>query len=108
MNTPFLIKKTLPLLAAAFLNSCVSLEKAAPPVGTFAGETTGARRAQLEQGRVIYITKCTKCHSAEPVSRYSPQRWKEIIPEMAGEAKLGGTETEAVRAYVFAVLNLRG
>ena len=98
------LKRTSLILAVAFLSSCVSLEKAAPPVETFARGAVGARRTQLEQGRVIYITKCTKCHSAEPVARYSPQRWSKIIPDMAGEAKLGSQETEAVRAYIFAVL----
>lgn len=96
--------RVLPLIAAAALAGCVSVEKAAPPVATLAAQPSGAKRAQLEQGRTIYITKCAKCHSPEPVKRYSATRWDAILNEMTDETKLDPTESAAVRAYVFAVL----
>lgn len=96
--------KALPLLAAALLTACASVENAAPPVATFAAQSTGAKRAQLEQGRTIYVTKCAKCHVPEPVHRYSPSRWEGILAEMTEETKLGSAESAAVRAYVFAAL----
>ena len=71
--------KGLPLFAVVLLVGCVSIEKAAPPVATFAEQPSGAKRMQLEQGRTIYITKCAKCHSPEPVKRYSATRWEDIL-----------------------------
>lgn len=100
--------KALPLFAAALICGCVSIEKAAPPVATFAVQPSGAKRVHLEQGRTIYITKCAKCHSPEPVKRYSATRWEGILKEMIEETKLDPPESAAVRAYVFAVLNERG
>jgi mono/diheme cytochrome c family protein len=64
-----------------------------------------AQQAQLLQGRDIYVTRCAKCHSVEPVINYSREKWvHEIIPDMAEETNLTTSETEAVKAYVLAVL----
>ena len=97
--------RVLTLLAAAAISACVSIEKAAPPVETFTRQLSGAKRAQLQQGRTIYITKCAKCHSPEPVHRYSPTRWEGILAEMIEETKLGEPDAKAVSAYVFAALD---
>lgn len=96
--------RAVPFIAAALLAGCVSIEKAAPPVAMLAVQPSGAQRTQLERGRTIYITKCAKCHSPEPVTRYSATRWDGILKEMIDETKLDAPESAAVRAYVFAVL----
>jgi hypothetical protein len=97
--------KALPLFAAALISGCVSIEKAAPPVETLGVHPSGANRLQLEQGRTLYVTKCAKCHSPEPVKRYLATRWNDILNEMIEETKLDPPESAAVRAYVFAVLD---
>jgi mono/diheme cytochrome c family protein len=99
-----LSSRSLPLLAVVLLQACVSLDTAAPPVATLRPAAAGGGSIQLDHGRTIYITKCAKCHAPEPVRNYSAARWREIIPEMAEETKLSSAETEALRAYVFAVL----
>jgi len=82
---------------------CLSLEQMAPPVGP---EFTAASRgrsippALLEQGRHVYLTDCTRCHSIEPIGRYSVRRWEEIVVRMAAESKLDESRTVALRAYV--------
>jgi uncharacterized membrane protein len=96
--------KALPLAVAALMTGCVPLDTAAPRVETLVARKAGARPAQLEQGRTIYITKCAKCHAPEPVHRYSRTRWEGIFKEMIEETKLDSSESAAVRAYVFAVL----
>jgi mono/diheme cytochrome c family protein len=105
MPFPESIRKPLLLAAAALASGCVSLEMAAPPVNTLATGASGQRRMLLEQGRNIYITKCAKCHSPEPVRNYSAARWTTIIPDMARETKLSSPETQAVTSYVLAVLD---
>lgn len=85
---------------SAGATGCVSLEQIAPPVGALAS----SHSVQVAVGRDLYITKCAKCHAPEPVIRYSAERWKEIIPDMAEETKLTAEETAAVGAYVMAVL----
>ena len=75
---------------------CQTLEQIAPPVA----DSTG----QLHHGRDIYVTRCVKCHAPEPVYKYTKTEWEEIIVDMADETNLTASETNAVRAYVMAVL----
>lgn len=95
--------RTMLLLAILACCGCVSLEQAAPPVALLPNSTS--HQVQLSQGRDIYVTRCAKCHSVEPVAKYSRAKWEvEILPEMVEKAKLTASETEVVKAYVLAVL----
>ncbi len=84
---------------------CLSLEQMAPSVGpefTTASRERSIAMATLEQGRNVYLTDCTRCHSAEPISRYSAPQWGDIVGRMATESKLDESHTAALRAYVLA------
>lgn len=102
--SPHLLRSTWLFAAVAGLSSCLSLEKAAPPVEQLRGKEGVAERFKLAQGREIYITRCAKCHSVEPVTKYSVQHWEEVLPEMAEKTHLTAVEAESVRAYVLQVL----
>lgn len=61
--------------------------------------------ALLEQGRDIYINRCTKCHNAVRITRYPMKQWQDkILPEMILESRLSPAQSKAVTAYVRAVL----
>ena len=51
-------------------------------------------------GKQIYRTKCAKCHAPEPVRRYSPAEWEELMPEMIEETNLNSAEITAVWSYI--------
>lgn len=92
------------LLAALSGGSCVSLEQAAPPVALLTPAAINHNLASVSLGRDIYVTRCAKCHSVEPVTKYSREKWmQDILPDMAEETKLTATETAAVKAYILAV-----
>ncbi len=92
------------LAVLATLASCTSVEKAAPPVATLQGIASSTAKPKLEDGRCLYIDKCTKCHSPEPIAKHDASDWNDdILPTMAKKAKLTPTECEALRAYVLAV-----
>lgn len=95
------------LVVAAFAGgSCITLEQAAPLVETLPAHARLGSASQLAHGRDIYITKCAKCHSVEPVHKYPREQWeREILPEMEEETNLDAAEAAAVRAYVLSVLN---
>ncbi len=61
---------------------------------------TGVTMSALERGREIYMSDCTRCHSIEPIDRYSADRWRDIISRMSLEAKLDDRQTAALQAYV--------
>lgn len=90
-------------IAACLLAACQSLEERAPTLQMLG---TVQESQSIAQGRDIYITRCTKCHSAEPVRRYSARRWECIMPEMSEKTKLNAAEEAAVRAYIAAVLQM--
>ena len=83
---------------------CLTIEEMAPPVGPeFSSiRTNGATRAVLERGREVYLVDCTRCHSVEPISRYSIDRWRAIIERMGPQSKLDESRTAALQAYVVA------
>ncbi len=84
-------------------SGCMTLEQMAPPVeGEF--QMIAARHSvdttTLEWGREIYLSDCVKCHSVEPIGRYSAKRWRKILSRMAEESKLDDQRLAAVAAYV--------
>ncbi|MEZ0277410.1 MAG: hypothetical protein ACAH88_21035 [Roseimicrobium sp.] len=92
------------LLVALSGAACVSLEEMAPPVASLPRHSSSASTVQLAHGRDIYITKCAKCHSVEPVLKYPVSQWEhEILPEMSEETNLSSQEVAALSAYVRAV-----
>ena len=82
---------------------CQTLEQRAPPVGEEFQKVADRHRvdvATLELGREIYLSECARCHSVEPIDRYSADRWRRILPRMSLETKLDERETVALETYV--------
>ncbi len=105
MNKTSFPARMLLVVAALSGGACVTLEQAAPLVETLPPHLRTGTSSQLAHGRDIYITKCAKCHSVEPVEKYPLAQWEhEILPEMSEETKLTPEEAAAVRAYVLTVL----
>jgi hypothetical protein len=90
---------------AAGLTSCGTLSTMAPPVEQLAAGSRGPAGA-LALGRDLYIGRCAKCHSVEPVLKYTAAEWAVIIPDMAERTKLNAAEEAALKDYVDAVLKL--
>lgn len=85
------------------VGGCLTVGQMAPPIDPeFAriAMRSGISRSVLEIGREVYISDCTRCHTVEPISRYAPERWHDIITRMGVESKLDEAHTEALRVYV--------
>lgn len=93
----------------ALFSGCMTLEQMAPPVGD-KFQLVAARHsvdvATLELGREVYLSDCVKCHSVEPIARYSERRWHKILPRMASESELNDQRRAALEAYVMWALAL--
>ncbi len=87
------------------LASCAGIETVAPPAAKLAAR--GRDTAQLEAGRVVYLENCTRCHTPEPVRKYTAAQWPGIIAEMADQTKLTPEQHRAVLAYVLAATTTR-
>jgi cytochrome c5 len=55
--------------------------------------------ADIDAGKVIYETKCTKCHPAKPVDSFNEDRWVKILKSMIPKAKLDSVQSHQVTAY---------
>jgi len=88
------------------LASCATTADLAPPIDALLAERAVARGMSvegLERGRLVYITKCTNCHSPEPVTAYAEAAWPGIIQDMAPRTGLDEQEQRDVLAYVRAI-----
>lgn len=86
-----------------FLSGCGSIEPVAPPVTPALAAAARADEGELEHGRLIYTTRCTACHNAERIARYSRSQWAGILPRMSDEARLNDAQARAVTVYVMAL-----
>lgn len=110
------LRSLLPALVLLTIIGCATLEQLAPPLPSpgppgspdaiSLGSISDASLQQAKRGRRIYITECIKCHSPEPVTRYSQVEWDEILPRMAEESKLPPEKITDIAAYIQLTLML--
>lgn len=53
-----------------------------------------------ETGKVVFNTKCSKCHAPKNVSSYTFTKWEGILKTMIPNAKLSGDEENQLVAYI--------
>lgn len=89
--------------ALALTIGCLSIDQIAPPVDPILqeiGRRDGIDAERLEAGRRIYLTDCARCHTPEPIGRYSAEKWQSILPRMFLETKLDEGREATLQAYV--------
>lgn len=96
-------------LLLAFMGAgCLTLDQIAPPVSRVAPASEalpgGLGWQDLEEGRIIYLTDCAKCHNPEPIAKYSHAQWANLMPKMIRESRLDDQRAHQVTAYVDSVL----
>lgn len=57
----------------------------------------------LKKGHSIYFGACTRCHGAEPITKFDEKQWVGILDEMAGKAQLSPAEKDATWKYIMGV-----
>ena len=46
--------------------------------------------------------KCTRCHSVQPIGKYSVARWRGIVDDMSARANLSAAQKAQLLAYIAA------
>lgn len=88
-------------LGALALGGCAALGPVAPPVTpALVAASRGASAETLNAGRRIFAGKCTACHTADPVGKYTPAEWRGIVSDMAHRTKLDPAQQSALVAYI--------
>ncbi|MFA7343081.1 MAG: hypothetical protein WC003_02140 [Terrimicrobiaceae bacterium] len=92
-------------LLAVGLAGCESMKSGAPAVNPEMAQVAAANGEPVETlaiGRRLLATRCTSCHSLEPISKYTSAQWRANVLRMAGRARLNDAETRQVTAYIVA------
>lgn len=57
-------------------------------------------RQSLEQGRDLYVARCSGCHTLHEPRSYPAARWHEVLGVMAPRARLTPSESDLVLRYL--------
>ncbi len=60
----------------------------------------GTTLRDLNEGRAVYVRKCSGCHSLHTPDEFTPREWESKVPEMMVRAKLTPTEANLVIRYL--------
>lgn len=63
-------------------------------------DENGMIKADIGEGKVIYMRDCTRCHEQKKVEDFTAAQWSNILPRMIVQAQLNDTESRQVKAYV--------
>ena len=93
---------TIAAAASLALGGC-AVTSVAPPVTPALVTASGGKSAvTLAVGRELFAGRCTTCHSADPIGKYSVAKWREIVGDMSHRAKLDASQLAALLAYITA------
>jgi len=104
-RSPFRFLRALPLLAlATFAAAGGSLIPEASPslVERATQRWADVNLEQLEQGRNVYVKRCSGCHNLHLPSEKSPEQWAAALDEMAVKGRLDESQKAAVLRYLSA------
>jgi hypothetical protein len=54
----------------------------------------------IDQGKMVFSTKCTRCHAMKNPGDFTASRWDNILKQMVPRAKLTSDEEKQVTAFV--------
>jgi mono/diheme cytochrome c family protein len=73
-----------------------------PPPKSSAKATIENSPEAIAAGKVLFETRCNRCHDLKIVDVYSPERWATILPTMIPRARLNEDQAKQLRSYVMA------
>ena len=97
MKKVFVLSVLIVFITAACHKKAVPAATVETPAGT---AVAAPDPALVEAGKLVYTTKCTKCHAAKVVENYTTEKWAGILQAMIPKAKLDDAESAQVTAYV--------
>lgn len=59
-------------------------------------------RAELLQGRSLYVEKCGSCHGLHLPEHFSPASWEESLGEMRPRARITESDSTLILRYLLA------
>lgn len=63
-------------------------------------DENGLIKADISEGKVIFMKDCTKCHEQKKVESFTTVQWSNILPRMIIQAQLNDEKSRQVKAYI--------
>src|SRR5712671_2759740 len=73
-----------------------------PPPRSSVKATVENSPEAIAAGKIIFETRCNRCHDLKVVDGYTPERWTSILQIMIPRARLNEEQAKQVRSYVIA------
>jgi mono/diheme cytochrome c family protein len=67
----------------------------------------GTSEMDLDQGQVIFTTKCIRCHKAFAIEGFSEAKWLHEIDDMSPKAHLTEDEKQKLTKYILSYHDLK-
>jgi hypothetical protein len=85
-------------------------DRTAPPVTPefMTAAKPAAPAERLEQGRLLYTTRCTQCHDLEMLDSRTVGNWKSEVAGMARRAKVDDAQQNVIMEYLTAAHSVVG
>jgi len=71
-----------------------------PYIPSLADTTSIANLRDLDSGRVIFMNKCTTCHSLYKTELFTPKQWEGYVKSMGAKSSLSYTQDSLLLKYV--------
>ena len=63
-------------------------------------EHAASMTAEVNSGKILFDSKCHKCHKLKTIDDYSTEEWNVILPKMAKKANLDSADESLIHQYV--------
>jgi hypothetical protein len=97
-------KYLLPILIfnLSFLFTCQknSIDTSSLYAPSTANVTANATLAELQEGRILYIENCNRCHGLYSPDNFSVTQWKSVLNSMAQKTSMSASDIQLVTKYV--------
>ena len=93
------MKKQIAFLSVVTLLIACS-PKIAKIINPVTPEQAASMTAEVNSGKVLYDSKCHKCHKLKTIDKYTVEEWSVILPKMAQKAKLESSDESLIQQYV--------
>lgn len=60
----------------------------------------------LQEGRKLYINKCSSCHNLHAPGKYSPEGWQKVLKKMQPKAKITDSQKDLIFGYLTSEIKL--
>lgn len=94
---------TLLIASLAWVGCATNKYETLAPVPTSAmAKKSGQLLSTLEQGRIVYLAQCGRCHEHQFPDTVNAKDWHVVVPGMAWNAGISRSDEKAVLAYLLA------